>query len=78
MIETGATSQVQLNHETSSRRKIVGTTPNNKGLNLNCEELAGENVKMTMDDIKEEITYWKIAVICYVLGSNPPLNVIDG
>ncbi|XP_019258689.1 PREDICTED: uncharacterized protein LOC109236904 [Nicotiana attenuata] len=31
-----------------------------------------------MDDIKDELVYWKTAVICYVLGSNPHLTVIDG
>ncbi|XP_019259332.1 PREDICTED: uncharacterized protein LOC109237475 [Nicotiana attenuata] len=78
IMETRATSQVQLNPKTSLWSKIVGTVPNDEGLNLNCEELAGENVKISMDDIKDEIIYWKTAVICYVLGSNPPLNVIDG
>lgn len=31
-----------------------------------------------MEDVKEEIEYWKSAVVCFVLGSNPPLTVIDG
>ncbi|XP_019246318.1 PREDICTED: uncharacterized protein LOC109225967 [Nicotiana attenuata] len=31
-----------------------------------------------MEDIKEEIEYWSNAVICYVLGSNPPPVVING
>lgn len=30
-----------------------------------------------MEDIKDEIVYWKSIVICYVLGSNPPLPVLD-
>lgn len=29
------------------------------------------------DDI-QEVEYWSSAVICYVLGANPPLNVMDG
>ncbi|XP_019239038.1 PREDICTED: uncharacterized protein LOC109219077 [Nicotiana attenuata] len=31
-----------------------------------------------MDDIKEEVEYWQSTVVCYVLGSNPPLTVIEG
>ncbi|XP_019251274.1 PREDICTED: uncharacterized protein LOC109230204 [Nicotiana attenuata] len=31
-----------------------------------------------MEDIKEEIEYWSNAVICYVLGSNPPPVVMNG
>ncbi|KAM3339235.1 hypothetical protein P3S68_031321 [Capsicum galapagoense] len=27
------------------------------------------------DDIKDEAQYWSSAVVCYVLGSNPPLTV---
>ena len=35
-------------------------------------------VKITFDDIKDEIRYWDTVVVCYVLGVNPPLHVIDG
>ncbi|XP_060179602.1 uncharacterized protein LOC132609567 [Lycium barbarum] len=36
------------------------------------------NVKITMDDIQEEVVFWRIAVVCYILGSKPPLTVIKG
>ncbi|WMV54905.1 hypothetical protein MTR67_048290 [Solanum verrucosum] len=38
----------------------------------------GLKVKITMDDNKDEVEYWKIAVICYVPGSNPPQLVTEG
>lgn len=31
-----------------------------------------------MDDIKEEIKFWKNAVICYVMDFNPPQSVMEG
>ncbi|XP_019237198.1 PREDICTED: uncharacterized protein LOC109217412 [Nicotiana attenuata] len=31
-----------------------------------------------MEDVKEEIEYWQTAVVCFVLGSNPPLTVVEG
>ena len=33
---------------------------------------------MEMEDVLEEINYWQNGVICYVLGANPPYEVING
>ncbi|XP_074315321.1 uncharacterized protein LOC141651512 [Silene latifolia] len=33
-------------------------------------------LQFTADDVKPEIEYWSTAVICYVLGGNPPWNLI--
>ncbi|XP_060972267.1 uncharacterized protein LOC133038198 [Cannabis sativa] len=35
-------------------------------------------VKVTMDDIDGEIEYWNSSIVCYVLGANPPLDVLEG
>lgn len=35
-------------------------------------------MKITMDDIREEVEYWNTTVICDVLGSNPPQSVMEG
>lgn len=53
--------------------KIVGERETSEGYDLTGkrEEQVKGNVKITMDDIKDKIIYWKSAVICYVLGSNP-------
>ncbi|KAL9243988.1 hypothetical protein vseg_017813 [Gypsophila vaccaria] len=31
-----------------------------------------------MDDIEQEVTYWQTAVVCYILGANPPPVVVSG
>ncbi|XP_062114662.1 uncharacterized protein LOC133825776 [Humulus lupulus] len=31
-----------------------------------------------MEDIEEEVNYWTSSVVCYVLGTNPPLLVFEG
>ena len=35
-------------------------------------------VKITKEDLSEEISFWESAVLCNVFGVNPPLQVIDG
>ena len=31
-----------------------------------------------MEDIVEEVLFWELAVVCFVVGANPPLHVING
>uniref|UniRef100_A0A803NJX8 DUF4283 domain-containing protein n=1 Tax=Cannabis sativa TaxID=3483 RepID=A0A803NJX8_CANSA len=46
------------------------------------KSFANENlktkVKITDDDINEEVEFWKPSIVCYVLGANPPLQVLEG
>uniref|UniRef100_A0A803Q8A9 DUF4283 domain-containing protein n=1 Tax=Cannabis sativa TaxID=3483 RepID=A0A803Q8A9_CANSA len=35
-------------------------------------------VSITMDDIEDEIHFRKPSIVCYVLGVNPPLHILDG
>lgn len=35
-------------------------------------------VRITKEDISDEIRFWESVVVCYVFGANPPLKVIDG
>uniref|UniRef100_A0A803PSL1 DUF4283 domain-containing protein n=1 Tax=Cannabis sativa TaxID=3483 RepID=A0A803PSL1_CANSA len=37
-----------------------------------------QKVRISDEDIAEEISYWQSAIVCYVLGANPPLSVLDG
>lgn len=45
-----------------------------------CDQVTNKTSVVTIatDDIQEEIEYWSSVVICYVLGANPPLNVMEG
>ena len=31
-----------------------------------------------LEDIQEEIDYWNSAIMCYVVGANPPIHVMEG
>ncbi|XP_019236840.1 PREDICTED: uncharacterized protein LOC109217066 [Nicotiana attenuata] len=72
---TGLTKTLDSSPKTWSN--IMGTIPMEEGLDL-ISEVTEQNVKITMADIKDEVDYWTTAVVCYVLGSNPPQVVIDG
>ncbi|KAF4373759.1 hypothetical protein G4B88_009333 [Cannabis sativa] len=38
----------------------------------------GSKVKIELEDIEEEVNLWKPSIVCYVLGSNPPLHILEG
>lgn len=59
--------------------RILGKVPDDEGFNLNLKEQrnGSENIKLTQEDIKDELEYWRTIVICCVMGSNPPLGVIE-
>ncbi|KAL9241034.1 hypothetical protein vseg_015194 [Gypsophila vaccaria] len=35
-------------------------------------------LQLEQEDVEEEIEYWKQAVVCFILGANPPWEVIEG
>ncbi|KAL9247595.1 hypothetical protein vseg_021012 [Gypsophila vaccaria] len=35
-------------------------------------------LQLEQDDVIEEIEYWKSAVVCFILGANPPWEVFEG
>uniref|UniRef100_A0A803Q7S4 DUF4283 domain-containing protein n=1 Tax=Cannabis sativa TaxID=3483 RepID=A0A803Q7S4_CANSA len=42
---------------------------------------SGDNnskVRITFEDIEEEVSFWTPSIVCYVLGANPPLHVLEG
>uniref|UniRef100_A0A803QFZ8 DUF4283 domain-containing protein n=1 Tax=Cannabis sativa TaxID=3483 RepID=A0A803QFZ8_CANSA len=39
---------------------------------------SSSKVKITVDDTHEEIEFWKSSIVCYVLGANPPLSILEG
>ncbi|XP_048496435.1 uncharacterized protein LOC125495687 [Beta vulgaris subsp. vulgaris] len=57
---------------------------NEGGINLNTrnEDLIrnseAELIRITEEDIKPEVEYWKSALIFYILGVKPPFRIIDG
>ena len=35
-------------------------------------------IKISCEDTENEVRYWQSSVVCFVLGVNPPLHVIEG
>lgn len=46
--------------------------------NCNSVKPEKEYVKITMEDIVDEIEFWNAAIVCYVLGANPPIHIMEG
>ncbi|VFQ91512.1 unnamed protein product [Cuscuta campestris] len=43
------------------------------------EEIEGQSiVRLTKEDVIEPGTYWESALVCCILGANPPLEVVKG
>ncbi|XP_074283310.1 uncharacterized protein LOC141607861 [Silene latifolia] len=34
--------------------------------------------RFTAEDVKDELEYWQNSVFCFILGANPPVEVVDG
>ncbi|XP_074289092.1 uncharacterized protein LOC141614232 [Silene latifolia] len=37
-----------------------------------------EMLQIQLEDVEDEIDYWKQAVICFILGANPPWEIVEG
>ncbi|XP_062118716.1 uncharacterized protein LOC133832381 [Humulus lupulus] len=35
-------------------------------------------VKIEVEDIAEEVNFWQSSIVCYVLGANPPIRILEG
>ncbi|XP_056691786.1 uncharacterized protein [Spinacia oleracea] len=50
--------------------------------NLDEESVLAEDttapVQIELDDIQSEIDFWNSTVVCYIVGANPPINVMEG
>lgn len=42
------------------------------------DRIVSNMVKIELKDIQPEIDFWSSSVICYVIGANPPIHVMDG
>ncbi|XP_056687904.1 uncharacterized protein [Spinacia oleracea] len=51
-------------------------------LQTDCDDdddcISNNIVSIELDDIQEKVDYWNSAIVCAVLGANPPLSVIEG
>lgn len=35
-------------------------------------------VQIEIGDIQEEVDFWSSSIICYIVGANPPIHVMEG
>lgn len=57
----------------------VDGSPHNSNSRIGDKGLAHtEEVKISFEDVEEEVNFWNSSLICYVVGSNPPTHVMEG
>lgn len=54
----------------------VGSISDKSVSNKSVENL--DPIQIDLDDIQEEIEFWNSAILCYVVGANPPAHVMEG
>ena len=59
------------------KTKTTAAGPNNASPSVSSSSFRNP-VKIDFDDIIDEVYYWESAVVCFVLGANPPLPVMEG
>ena len=42
------------------------------------DKLDSDLVQIDLTDIQDEIDFWSSYIICYVIGANPPIHVMEG
>lgn len=67
----GQTNQASPQPQAGGLHSGISITPPSPALVLHP-------VKISYEDIADEISFRETSVVCYVLGANPPLHVIDG
>uniref|UniRef100_A0A803QCA3 DUF4283 domain-containing protein n=1 Tax=Cannabis sativa TaxID=3483 RepID=A0A803QCA3_CANSA len=77
-VEANAQCNNNISQGKTSIPPILGSGNIQRYLDNSFKNLEKEKVKITDEDIEEEVNFWNSTIVCYVLGTNPPLSVIDG
>uniref|UniRef100_A0A803NT95 DUF4283 domain-containing protein n=1 Tax=Cannabis sativa TaxID=3483 RepID=A0A803NT95_CANSA len=48
-----------------------------KNLVNSFENKCRTKIKINMEDIEDEIAFWNPSIVCYILGANPPLAILE-
>ncbi|KAJ8419800.1 hypothetical protein Cgig2_030529 [Carnegiea gigantea] len=86
VIEQARVSAMALDKTISLTRSIISSYPSminpDKGASLTFFQtqvvIGVKCASIESKDVLREIEYWKSAVLCSVLGANPPFEVIEG
>ncbi|XP_074277927.1 uncharacterized protein LOC141601533 [Silene latifolia] len=50
----------------------------NENLENDTKTESDDMLQLQNEDVEEEVEYWKQAVICFILGANPPWEIVEG
>ena len=78
------------NHQKSSSQEVISKHPifheiesidDHDNVIVKSDDmnvLEKDVVQIEFEDIKEEVEFWNSAVVCYVMGANPPIHIMEG
>lgn len=71
--------------ETENLDKMVENDIDHIGSKLNADNRIDEigtfvdnDVKIDLEDMQEGIDFWNSAIVCYLVGANPSVHVMEG
>ncbi|KAL9237039.1 hypothetical protein vseg_011629 [Gypsophila vaccaria] len=74
-IESDEEEEGELQDTNTSEKQSMEHENRDNGEHPNTE---APLLQIALEDVQEEIDYWKNAVVCFILGANPPPMVIEG
>ncbi|XP_074293179.1 uncharacterized protein LOC141620131 [Silene latifolia] len=77
IVEDAVSSHSEKEDEEEGLTMVLGKRPSPSKISEPSSS-SKDLLQLTIDDVASEVKYWETAVVCYVLGGNPPWELLQG